>query len=341
VKLEEMGESWYNKLIPDVVRQLEEMDGVVQVYNGAKIIWPFGEEAQSSRPPLMLVKSDGGYNYDTTDMAAINYRIHEFKCNRILYVVDKGQELHFENLFKTAENVGWTKANGGVRLQHVKFGIVLGDDGKRMKTRAGKTVKLWDVLDDAVSGARQQLVERAQEFTEEEISHIAEVAGIAAVKYFDLNHMRASDYKFDLQQMLSTKGNTAVYLLYQYARIRSIGRKCGMETDWTPSKRLAWMEQQVQQSLVPSFDSAEERALGIELLRFHDVCDEFHSDLLPNKFTEYLYSVCELFSKYWESQSILQAAEPLRSQRILLCEATSLVMKQSLYLLGIKTVERM
>jgi len=210
-----------------------------------------------------------------------------------------------------------------------------------MKTRAGKTVKLWDVLDEAVSEARQQLVERAQAFTDEELAHVAEVCGIAAVNYFDLNHMRTSDYKFDLRQMLSTKGNTAVYLLYQYARIRSIGRKCGMECDWVPSARLAWMEQQVQQSLLPSFESAEERALGIELLRFHDVCDEFHSELLPNKITEYLYGVCELFSKYYECQAILQAAEPLRSQRILLCEATSLVMKQALYLLGISTVERM
>jgi arginyl-tRNA synthetase len=233
IKLIERGESFYNPLLPKVVENLA-TTGLLESSQGAKCVFLDGFTNREGNPlPLIVQKTDGGYNYATTDLAALGYRIQEDQAKRIVYVTDEGQSNHFAQFFQVARKDNWIPED--VELVHVPFGLVLGEDGKKFKTRSGDTVRLRDLLDEAINRARTDIESRLQEDgrieTEEFIQNVAEIVGISAVKYADLSQNRTSSYVFSYDKMLSLKGNTAPYLLYAYARIKSIGRKAGIEVE--------------------------------------------------------------------------------------------------------------
>ena len=224
VKILERGESFYNPFLKDVVNELEQK-GLVTTSNGAKCIFMEGFTGREGEPlPMIIQKSDGGYNYDTTDLAAMRYRVFQDKADRIVVVTDVGQCLHFQMLIKASQLAGWVNPEK-VQVDHVGFGLVLGLDGKKFKTRAGDTEKLIDLLTEAVDHARNMIIERLPTANQAEIDHLAHVLGIGAVKYADLSSHRTKDYTFSYERMLRFEGNTAVFLLYAYVRIVGIKRK--------------------------------------------------------------------------------------------------------------------
>jgi len=228
IQIQERGESFYNPLLADVVQDLE-AQGLLVEDQGAKVVFAEGFTNKDGDPlPLIIQKSDGGYNYATTDLAAIRYRTQQDRAERVLYVVDAGQGSHFAQVFQVAEKAGWIPA--GVELTHVPFGVVQGEDGKKFKTRSGDTVRLKDLLDEAVSRARADLEARIQAEGRKEsetfIQEVAETVGIGAVKYADLSQNRTSNYIFSFDKMLALQGNTAPYMLYAYVRVQGISRPC-------------------------------------------------------------------------------------------------------------------
>uniref|UniRef100_A0A2N9HSU0 arginine--tRNA ligase n=1 Tax=Fagus sylvatica TaxID=28930 RepID=A0A2N9HSU0_FAGSY len=257
VHLEEKGESFYNPYIPDVLKELTSKN-LVEDSQGARVIFLEGYKI-----PLIVVKSDGGYNYDSTDLSAIWYRVHEEKAEWMIYVTDVGQQLHFEMVFKAAKRAGWlsTDDNAYPKASHVAFGLVLGEDGKRFRTRNTEVVRLVDLLDEAKSRSKATLIERGkdEEWTEEELEQTAEAVGYGAVKYADLKNNRLTNYTFSFDQMLNDKGNTAVYLLYAHARIHSIIMKSGKNIE------------ELKKTGAIVLDHADERALGLHLLQFSEV----------------------------------------------------------------------
>ncbi|MBD2146665.1 arginine--tRNA ligase [Sphaerospermopsis sp. FACHB-1194] len=233
IKLIERGESFYNPLLPKVVADLETA-GLVEENQGAKCVFLEGFTNREGEPlPLIVQKTDGGYNYATTDLAALSYRIEEDQAKRIIYVTDAGQANHFAQFFQVAKKADWIPND--VEIVHVPFGLVLGDDGKKFKTRSGDTVRLKDLLDEAISRSRTdleaRLKEEGREETEQFIKNVADIVGISAVKYADLSQNRTSNYVFSYDKMLDLKGNTAPYMLYAYARIQSIARKGSIEAE--------------------------------------------------------------------------------------------------------------
>lgn len=319
IRIIERGESFYNPYLKSVVEELDQK-GLVHISEGAKCIFLEGYKNREGDPlPLMVQKSDGGYNYDTTDLAAIRYRIFTDKAERIIYVTDVGQSLHFQMIFKAAELAGWLDPTQ-TRVDHVGFGLVLGLDGKKFKTRSGDTEKLIDLLTEAVDHARNLLIERNTEPSE--IEHLAKVLGIGAVKYADLASNRTKDYTFSYERMLRFEGNTAVFLLYSYVRIQGIKRKVG------------------EKALQPiHLTHPSEIALGLHLRRFGEVLDHMSRELLPNHLTEYLYTLAEKFNAFFRDCRVEGTAEA--GARLALCELTSSVLRQGLYILGLETVDKM
>ncbi|XP_031272156.1 arginine--tRNA ligase, cytoplasmic-like isoform X1 [Pistacia vera] len=322
VQLEEKGESFYNPYIPGVIEALTKL-GLVEESQGARVIFIEGVNI-----PLIVVKSDGGFNYASTDLTALWYRLNEEKAEWIIYVTDVGQQQHFDMVFSAAKRAGWLPSDGSTypKASHVGFGLVLGEDGKRFRTRSSEVVRLVDLLDEAKSRSKMALIERgkAEEWTEEELEQTAEAVGYGAVKYADLKNNRLTNYTFNFDQMLNDKGNTAVYLLYAHARICSIIRKSGKDIE----------ELKKTGSLV--LDHADERALGLHLLQFSEVVEEACSNLLPNVLCEYLYNLSEYFTKFYSNCQVVGSAE--ETSRLLLCEATATVMRKCFYLLGIVPV---
>ncbi|WCJ32801.1 Arginine--tRNA ligase cytoplasmic [Euphorbia peplus] len=321
VELEERGESFYNPHIPGVIKLLSDL-GLVVESEGARVIVIEGVNI-----PLIVVKSDGGYNYASTDLTALWYRINEEKAEWIIYVTDVGQQQHFDMVFKAAKRAGWLPADDTYpKTSHVGFGLVLGDDGKRFRTRATEVVRLVDLLDEAKIRSKAELVERGKdkEWTEEELEQIAEAIGYGAIKYADLKNNRLTNYTFNYDQMLNDKGNTAVYLLYAHARICSIIRKSGKDME----------ELKKTGQLVLAHP--DERALGLHLLQFAETVEEACTNLLPNVLCEYLYNLSEYFSKFYSNCQVVGSAE--ETSRLLLCEATAVVMRKCFFLLGIKPV---
>ncbi|CAK0841236.1 unnamed protein product, partial [Prorocentrum cordatum] len=251
--LEERGESFYNDMLPAVVAELADQ-GLVQEDNGAKCIFTNLSEA-----PLIVQKADGGFGYDSTDCAAVLHRLKEERAERVVYVIDNGQESHMRMVFDVAERAGWL---GGRRLDFMGFGLVQGEDGKKFKTRSGDTVRLRDLLDEAARRAEQELRARVEERggpkDEAQLLANAEKIGIAAVKYFDLRQNRNSDYRFSYDAMLDPKGNTAVYALYAYARMATMLRRSGREAAALDAGQLR-------------LGAPAERALALRLLRFPEV----------------------------------------------------------------------
>ncbi|KAJ8751036.1 hypothetical protein K2173_016217 [Erythroxylum novogranatense] len=323
VHLEEKGESFYNPFIPEVIGALRNK-GLVEESEGAQVI-----RLEGFNIPLIVVKSDGGYNYASTDLTALWYRLNEEKAEWIIYVTDVGQQQHFDMFFKAAKLAGWLPSDNSTiypKVSHVGFGLVLGEDGKRFRTRATEVVRLVDLLDEAKNRSKAALIERgkAAEWTEEELEQTAEAVGYGAVKYADLKNNRLTNYTFNFDQMLNDKGNTAVYLLYAHARICSIIRKSGKDID------------DLKKTGELVLGHPDERVLGLHLLQFAETVEEACNNLLPNVLCEYLYNLSENFTKFYSNCQVVGSAE--ETSRLLLCEATAVVMRKCFFLLGIVPV---
>lgn len=326
VKINTRGESFYNPLLPGIVKELEDK-GLVEVSDGAKCI--FIDEfrnREGEAMPLMIQKSDGGYNYDTTDMAAIKQRIFDEKADRIIIVTDAGQSLHFQMIFKVAEKAGFLSERK-VELDHVPFGLVLGSDGKKFRTRSGDTEKLIDLITTGIEQAKKILMERDPNLDPKECKKVAEVLGIGAIKYADLSCHRTSDYTFSYERMLKFEGNTAAYLMYSYVRVAGIKRK--IQADIDAIKKTT--------KLVVKHPS--EIALAMHLCQFGETIQLVSRDLLPNRLTDYLYGLAEKFNAFFRDCRVEGSAE--QNSRLLLCEATARIMQTGLHLLGLKTIEKM
>lgn len=326
VEIHTRGESFYNPLLPSIVKEMEDK-GLVEVSEGAKCI--FMEEfrnREGDAMPLMIQKSDGGYNYDTTDLAAIKQRIFDEKADRIVIVTDAGQAMHFQMIFKAAEKADFLK-DKSVQLNHVPFGLVLGSDGKKFRTRSGETEKLIDLLTSGIEQARKILMERDPGMQEEECQKIAEILGIGAIKYADLSCHRTSDYTFSYERMLKFEGNTAAYLVYSYVRVSGIKRKVNADIS------------ALIDTTTLILNHPSEISLALHLCQFGEAIDTVARDLLPNRLTDYLYQLAEKFNAFFRDCRV--EGSPEQNSRLLLCEATARIMKKGLYLLGVKTVEKM
>ncbi|HSM82403.1 MAG TPA: arginine--tRNA ligase [Nodosilinea sp.] len=331
IRIQERGESFYNPLLADVVADLE-AQGLLVEDQGAKVVFVDGFTNKDGDPlPLIIQKTDGGYNYATTDLAAIRYRTQQDGAERVLYVVDAGQGNHFAQVFQVATKAGWIPA--ATELTHVPFGVVQGEDGKKFKTRSGDTVKLKDLLDEAVSRARADLEARiqseARQETEDFIQDVAEAVGIGSVKYADLSQNRTSNYIFSFDKMLALAGNTAPYMLYAYVRVQGISRKGDIDLDHLPAEARIHL------------DDDSEFALARHLLQLDEVLGEVAQDLYPNRLCQYLFELSQKFNQFYDRCSVLQAAEPQRTSRLLLCDLTAKTLKLGLSLLGIRVLERM
>lgn len=326
VKIVERGESFYNPFLPQVVADLDKR-GMITISEGAKCIYLEGFVGRDDKPlPMMIQKSDGGYNYDTTDMAALRHRIEEEKADRIIIVTDAGQSLHFQMLFKAAEKAGYLDP-ARVRVDHVPFGVVLGADGKKFKTRSGDTEKLIDLLLEATQHARKLLLEKMPDISSSELDHAAQVLGIDAVKYADLSSHRIKDYLFSYERMLRFEGNTAPFLLYAYVRIQSIKRKVGKDLNTVLSQARIRVEHPT------------EIDLAVHLLQFGETLASVAEDLLPHRLAEYLYTLAEKFHAFFRDCRVEGSSQ--EESRLLLSEATGRILQKGLEILGLKTLEKM
>ncbi|MFE3118283.1 arginine--tRNA ligase [Streptomyces niveus] len=323
-----VGESGYNDMLEETCRILEET-GVAVRSDGALCVFFDDVKGPDGNPtPLIVKKTNGGYGYAATDLSAIRDRVGNLKANTLLYVVDARQSLHFRMVFETARRAGWL--NDQVHAVQLAFGTVLGKEGKPFKTREGETVRLVDLLDEAVERASVVVRDKSEGLglTEDEIVERATEVGIGAVKYADLSTSAARDYKFDLDQMVSLQGDTSVYIQYAYARTRSIFGKAG---DRTP---VAHPELE----LAPA-----ERALGLHLDQFGEVLAEAASGYEPHKLTAYLYQLSSLFSTFYTECPVVKPAPPreVAENRLFLCDLTGRTLRLGMTLLGIRTPERL
>jgi len=332
IRLDERGESFYNPFLPAVLEGLDQV-GLLVSDDGAQCVFLEGVSGKDGKPlPVIVRKSDGGFNYATTDLAAIRYRFAVDPdgdgARRVIYVTDAGQANHFAGVFQVAGRAGWIPEGG--RLEHVPFGLVQGEDGKKLKTRAGDTVRLRDLLDEAVERAEADLRTRleAEERSEPEefISHVAGTVGLAAVKYADLSQNRITNYQFSFDRMLALQGNTAPYLLYAVVRIAGIARKGG-DLDVSTA--------QLQ------FSEPQEWALVRELLKFDAVIVEVEEELLPNRLCSYLFELSQVFNRFYDQVPVLKADSEVLPSRLALCRLTADTLRLGLGLLGIPTLERM
>lgn len=331
IQITERGESFYNPLLPDVVKDLKSLE-LLETDQGAEVVFLTGFTNKEGNPqPLIIQKSNGGYNYATTDLAAIRYRIQRDEADRIIYVTDAGQANHFMQIFQVARRAGWLPDT--VEVVHVPFGLVQGEDGKKFKTRSGETVRLRDLLDEAVKRARQDVEQRIQaegrSETPEFIQQVAEKVGIGAVKYADLSQNRTSDYIFSFDKMLALQGNTAPYMLYAYVRVQGISRKGGID-----------FSQLGTDAPVILADEAE-FAIAKHLLQFDETLAAVEQELLPNRLCQYLFELSQKYNQFYDRCDVLQAAEPQRTSRLILCDLTARTLKLGLSLLGIEVLERM
>jgi arginyl-tRNA synthetase len=323
-----VGESFYNPMLGEVAAELEAL-GVAVPSQGALCVFVDGITGPDDQPiPLMVRKSDGGYGYDTTDLATIRYRIKELKADQILYVVDGRQSLHFRLIFAAARRAGWL--TDSTHVEHVAFGTVLGPDGRPFKTRSGDTVKLSDLLDAAVDQARKVVAEKNPDMPAADLDRIAESVGIGAVKYADLSTSRLKDYAFDVERMVALTGNTGAYLQYAHARIHSILRK---------AERAAGPGFAVDTGveLAPA-----ERALVLTLDAFGDTVADVADSLEPHRLCGYLFSVARAYTDFYENCPVLAAPDAARREnRLALCSLAAQTLAQGLGLLGIAAPDRL
>jgi len=326
--LEERGESFYQPMLDDVVEELERI-GLLVEDQGAKVVFVEGFSNKEGDPlPLIVQNRHGGYGYATTDLAALRHRVRDLGAKRVIYVVDAGQSQHLAMVFVVARNAGWVPDD--VEVTHVSFGLVLGEDGKRLRTRSGDNVRLRELLQEAVDRARAFVVERAEERGDElpgDLEDVARTIGIGAVKYADLSQNRQSNYVFSFDRMLTLKGNTAPYLQYAYARMRSILREAG------------WAEQPPASPQV-LLDHETEVELAKRLVATGDVLVRLAEEYAPNHLCAHLYDVSQAFNQFYEHCRVLQVDEPVRTSRLALCEVTARTLRTGLALLGIGVLER-
>ncbi|CAM5488057.1 MULTISPECIES: arginine--tRNA ligase [Streptomyces] len=320
-----VGESAYNDGMPETARLLEEM-GVAVRSEGALVVFFDDIRGKDDQPvPLIVQKADGGFGYAASDLTAIRNRVQDLHATTLLYVVDVRQSLHFKMVFETARRAGWL--GDDVTAHNMGYGTVLGADGKPFKTREGETVRLEDLLDEAVQRAAEVVREKAQDLTEDEIQERAGQVGIGAVKYADLSTSPNRDYKFDLDQMVSLNGDTSVYLQYAYARIQSILRKAG----------------DVRPAAHPELElHAAERALGLHLDAFGDTVFEAAAEYAPHKVAAYLYQLASLYTTFYDKCPVLKAETSAQVEnRLFLCDLTARTLHRGMALLGIRTPERL
>lgn len=336
----ERGESFYHEHMKKVVEDLEKRQLLIDD-EGRKILWG-SDKPKANEIPLTIVKSDGGFTYDTSDLSAVKQRVQEEGGTRILYVADNGQGVHFQTIFAAARRVGY--APDDVKLEHVGFGVVLGEDKKKFKTRSGDTVKLTDLLDEGLQRSMAKLVEknRQEDLTSAEIEAARDAVAYGCIKYADLSRDRNKDYVFSFDQMLEDKGNTAVYLLYSLTRIRSIKRRANLGSiEEILKKRATEMSTNKPLQLVDE----REVKLAKYLLKFPDIIIQCIDDLLFHLICNYLYELSGVFTDFYEACYCIERSgdqiSKIHLDRILLCEATALVMDKGLTLLGLKTLSRM
>jgi len=317
-------ESFYNKELEGVVKKLEDA-ALLSVSDGARCVFLPEFTGKDGEPlPVIIQKTDGGYLYATTDLAAVAYRSFTLQADRSLYVVDARQSLHFQQVFAVARAAGFASEN--ISLEHIAYGTMMGKDGRPFKTRSGDTIKLVDLLDEAIRRAHELVAGKNPGLEDAAYSEIAEKVGIAAVKYADLSKNRTSDYVFDWSSMLSFEGNTAPYLMYAYARIRSILRK---------------QESRLENIQITTATEAAERNLLLKILQLPEIVDMVARDCYPNFLCNYLYELAGLFMRFYESCPILKAEPELRDSRLALSALAAATLQQGLGLLGIETLEQM
>ena len=331
INLQERGESFYNPKLQEVVDDLDRQ-ALLVTDDGARCVFLEGMLGKEGKPlPLIVQKSDGGFNYATTDLAAIRYRLGADgdAATRVIYVTDAGQANHFSAVFQVAKRAGWIPAEATV--EHVPFGLVQGVDGKKLKTRSGDTIRLKDLLEEAIehcsTNLRNRLKEEDRNESEDFIQHVATTVGIAAVKYADLSTNRITNYQFSFERMLALNGNTAPYLLYAAVRIKGIARKGGSLDGATPDKL--------------SFTEPQEWALAKQLLQLDVIISDVETELLPNRLCNYLFELSQSFNRFYDQVPVLKAEEPARSSRLALCNLCANTLELGLQLLGIQTLERM
>ncbi|PZG40876.1 arginine--tRNA ligase [Spongiactinospora gelatinilytica] len=319
------GESMYNDMLAKTCADLE-ASGVAVLSEGALCVFPPGFTGSDDKPlPLIIRKSDGGYGYATTDLAAIRYRVHDLKADRILYVVGNDQALHFQMVFAAARMAGWLPDSASA--EHIQIGMMLGKDGRRFKTRSGESVKLSDLLDEAIDRARAAIADRGyDDATREEI---ARAVGIGAVKYADLSVSHDSEYVFDFDRMLTLTGNTGPYMQYAQARIRSIFRRGGVD----PAS--------VTGPIV--IGEAAERALALQLLGFPAVVERVGEAAEPHRLCAFLFDTATAFTTFFENCPVVKEGVPAdtRASRLALCALTLRVLETGLNLLGVPVPDRM
>ena len=332
IKLTERGESFYNKFLVDVIDDLKNKNLLIND-QGAQCIFLDGLVGKNGKPqPIIIQKSDGGFNYATTDLAAIKYRLtappHGDGAFRLIYVTDAGQASHFSGVFQIAKLANWIPTY--CQVEHVPFGLVQGEDGKKLKTRSGETIRLVDLLDESIQRAKEDLKDRLKTESRSEnesfINKVSTTIGIAAIKYADLSQNRVSNYQFSFDKMLSLQGNTAPYLLYALVRIAGISRKGGDLN--VPSQYI-------------QFNEPQEWTLIRKLLQLDNIIAEVEKELLPNRLCGYLFELSQIFNRFYDQVPILKASEPSRASRLALCSITADTLKLGMSLLGIPTLERM
>ncbi|MCY7336541.1 MAG: arginine--tRNA ligase [Chamaesiphon sp.] len=331
VQLTERGESFYNPYLSTVVDDLR-ATGLLVESDGAQCVFLDGYTNRDGDPlPLIVQKTDGGYNYATTDLAAVRYRIQTDRADRIIYITDAGQSDHFAQVFQVAKLAKWIPED--VEIIHVPFGLVLGEHGKKIKTRSGETIKLKDLLDEAIERFSNDLKSRVaaeeRQETDDFIANSAEIVGLSAVKYADLSQNRTSNYVFSYDKMLALQGNTAPYMMYAYVRVQGISRKGGIDFDRLGDRAQIILNEEL------------ELTLAKHLLQLGTVINEVERDLLPNRLCQYLFELSQKFNQFYDKHSVLQVEEPLRTSRLVLCDLTAKTLRLGLDLLGIPVLERM
>ncbi|WP_392551263.1 arginine--tRNA ligase [Orbus wheelerorum] len=321
-----MGESIYNAMLPGVVADLK-AQGIAVESNGATVVFLDEFKNKEGEPMGVIIqKRDGGYLYATTDITAVKYRYEALHADRILYYIDSRQHQHLEQVWLIAHKANYIPSS--LQLEHHMFGMMLGKDGKPFKTRSGDTVKLNDLLDEAIERATTLIKSKNPDLSHDELAAIVDAVAIGAVKYADLSKNRTTDYVFDWDNMLSFEGNTAPYLQYAYTRVLSIFRKAELSAD-----NLAGQI---------SLEHDKERALAIKLLQFNETVNIVANDGLPHVLCAYLYDIATLFSSFYEHCPVLSAeTEALKQSRLKLAALTAKTLKIGLDMLGIKTIEKM
>lgn len=334
IRITERGESFYQSRMNDVVSDLTSRD-MLQEDDGRKVMF-----APGASIPLTVVKTDGGYTYDTSDMAALRHRVQEEEADWLVYVTDAGQATHFQSVFCCADRAGYsvTKAGHKARIDHVGFGVVLGEDKKKFKTRSGDTVRLVELLDEGLKRSREKLVEKERHKVLNETELLAAETNLAygCIKYADLSHNRVADYIFSFDKMLEDKGNTACYMLYAFTRIRSIARTAMVTEEQFKTAKKAGLQ----------LDHEKEVKLGKLLLRISEVVARISEDLLLHPLCEFMYEVANTFTEFYEVCYCVEKNKEgsivkVNLSRILLCEATAAVLASCFHILGLKPVQKM